>query len=130
MARIGKTLHTRAAILGSDQVVANLQAIPLGRGGSLGLQCVIETAAGAAPTDNPQGVFELYASGDGITFTMVTDSGAVTELAKIKPNGNARVEGFASFTGIPASSVKVRYNATSGGTGDSRCTLIATYDDE
>ena len=130
--RIGTANYFNNATIAADMVVANLQAVSVRYGGHVSIQCRIDNGAGAAPSDTPAGVWELWCSSDGVTFTQYTNSAIVTELAKIAPNGNNLVEAWAVFEpgntpgGIPGTSFKLRYNATSGGAGNSRATVHIT----
>lgn len=123
-----QTLYNKQAALAADGVLASIPSIAIRYGGHLSLQCLIDTVgdgSGNAPSDTPSGVWELWCSADDATFTQLTGTLVTTELAKIAPNGNNKVAAWAVFDGIPGTAVKVRYNATSGGAGDSRVSLHA-----
>jgi uncharacterized protein YmfQ (DUF2313 family) len=113
-----------ATPLSADQVVADLSALTIRYGGFVSIQCTIDNGAAGAPSDAPQGDWELYASSDGENFTLVT--AAASQLVNIKPNGNNIVDAFAILNGVPGSYIKVRYNRTSGGAGDSRVRMQIT----
>lgn len=114
------------ASMSSDGVLANLTPLSIRYGGYASIQVLIDNGAGGAPTDNPVGVWELYSSTDGSRFAPVTGTAVTSELAKIAPNGNNVVNTFAIFDKFPGRFLKLRYNQTSGGTGNSRMTVDIT----
>lgn len=112
--------------LASDAVLADIEAISIRFGGYVSIQCKIDDGSGGAPSDTPVGAWELYSSVDGINYSKV--SAADAELAKIAPNGNNVVEAFALLSGVPGTSIKIAYNRTSGGAGNSRVRMqVATW---
>lgn len=115
-----------AIALGADQALSDCPAINVGPSGILWFQCLIDNGIGGAPTDAPIGVWELYfADSVGGRFSIVTDSEIVAELAKVSAAGNAVVDGWVRFSGLPRGLAKLLYNKTSGGGGDSKATVVA-----
>ena len=112
--------------LAADGVVASLGFVRLRYEGNIDIQCVIDNGSGGAPSDSPVGVWELWCSGDGTTFSPYTTSAIVTELAKIAPNGNNVVSAYAVIPGVPGLYVKLRYNQTSGGGTNAKATVNIT----
>lgn len=121
--RLVSQYYSNAAALASDGVVASLGTVSVNYAGHVSIQCRIDNGAGAAPTDTPVGVWELWVSNNGNDYIQFTNALVVAELAKIAPNGNNLVEAWAVFDGMPGTSFKLRYNATSGGAGNSRATV-------
>ena len=115
---------TTTGSLAASGVVADLAAVSIRYAGFVSIQCIIDDGAGGAPSDTPAGVFEAYSSSDGVTYSKV--EAADTELTNIAPNGNNVVNAFAIFEGMPGTSLKIRYNRTSGGAGDSRLKMFIT----
>lgn len=109
--------------LSADHVVADLESIEIRYSGFLSIQCYIDNGSGAAPTDSPVGVWELYVSSDGTLFTRWVTSAVTNELALIAPNGNNVVDALAVFQNVPGRYVKLRYNRTSGGGTDAKATV-------
>jgi hypothetical protein len=125
--RTNTSNYYNATSLGASGTLSSLPAISVRYGGFVSIQCIIAQADGSsAPSDTPVGVWELYASSDGVTFTQVTGTTVTTELAKIAPNGNNVVKAFAVFDGVPGSSIKIRYNRTSGGGTNATATMHVT----
>lgn len=113
--------------LGADVTEAAItELVELKYQGFLSAQCIIDNGAGAAPSDTPIGVWRLYGSVDGETFTEIVSSDITTELALIAPNGNNVVGAWAVFTNVPGRYVKLAYDRTSGGGGNSSCTVHLT----
>lgn len=117
-------------VLNADMVVADLAAVELKYGGYLSIQCRIDNGAGGAPTDTVVGIWELWVSSDGETFTQWDPAAVTTELGRIAGTGNNLIEEVASFPigtlAVPGQYVKVRWNLTSGGAGNSRATMHLT----
>jgi hypothetical protein len=120
--------YKTAVTLAADEVVADLPYVSLRFGGFLAIQGIIHNVSGLAnaPTDTPVGVFELWASADDTNYSLVPD--AAVKLANIAPNGNNVVSSWAVFENAPGTRIKVRWNNTSGGAGDSRCTMNIVTD--
>lgn len=122
------TYYNAANALGASATLSTLPTIEVRYSGYLSIQCTIDNGAGAAPSDAPVGVWELYSSADGTSFTRVgaSDSGLAAELAKVAPNGNNLVDAFAVLDALPGRFIKVRYNRTSGGGGNSRVRMLVS----
>ena len=117
--------------LGASQSLADVKPIPLEPNGRLSLHCIIDGgSAGQVPTDAPQGSWRLYFSGDDsapFAPAIAAASTGEASLASIAPNGNALVNAYASFEGVPLARAKIVYERTSGGAA-SRATLYVTVD--
>lgn len=113
-----------------NTVLATCPYIELGADKRLSLQCAIDNGAAtpAAPTDNPQGSFQLYFSADPINApfirNLLAESG-VANITGIAPNGNNLVSAQANFTDCPARYCKVLY-VVSNSAPLSRCRLWVT----
>lgn len=109
--------------LGADSNLATTREITVGPLGYVALQVLIDNGAGGAPTDAPQGAFELLCSGDGERYTKIDYTELTDELARVAPNGNAVVDAWAIIEDVPGSVAKLRYKRTSGGGTDARATI-------
>lgn len=115
------------APMNADGVVADLASIPVRYGGLVAIQALIDNGSGGAPTDSVAGVFEIYFSTEGTRFTRATDAAIDAELLKIAALGNnAIVNRFAIFDRVPGRFMKLRWNNTGGGAGNSRMTVDIT----
>jgi uncharacterized protein YmfQ (DUF2313 family) len=109
--------------MSADFVLADVAPVEIKYSGFLSLQTIIDNGAGAAPTDTPVGVFEVWISSDGTDYTHWDPSATTTELARIAPNGNNVVNEVAVLTSVPGQYAKVLYNQTSGGGTDAKVTM-------
>jgi hypothetical protein len=125
MSRVNKELYTRIA-LAADSDISLAKEIVIGETGHVAFQVLIDNGAGAAPSDTPAGVWELWcnALGSAGRFTQYVDPIILAPaLARIAPNGNQLVDQWAVISGVPGAHCKLRYNNTSGGAGNSRATV-------
>lgn len=127
MQRHSYILHDKADILGAptgrqtlDDKLAAATAFPLGDG-YISARCTIGDGSGGPPTDSPVGFWGLYTSDNGVDYTKVAVADG--EVAKINPNGNARVSVHAILDDVPGRFGKFIYDRSSGGGGNSRVTL-------
>lgn len=134
MPRTTVTMLNRASLAtdSDTEALANTPWIEVFEGGELSISCVIDNGAGAAPTDTPIGVWELYCAPTSATegFVPVVVEQLTAALGRIAPNGNVRIRGWVILRGVPGKFAKVRYKALSGGASSTRCTLTVTRDDD
>lgn len=132
MPRKTVTVLSRASLAADSDTVALLgtSSVELQRGGEISIQCVVDNGAGAAPTDTPIGVWELYSSGTGTEYSPVELPQLTAALATIAPSGNVKISRWVTLRGVPGKFAKMRYKATSGGASSSRCFLGITTDDD
>lgn len=124
-ARLTYTYRNQSTLATTDTLAA-LDSVEIRFGGFISIQMVIDNGSGSAPSDAPAGTWELWISTDGNTFTIWNPTATTTELAKVAPNGNAVVGAWAILKDLPGHFVKLRYNRTSGGAGNSRCSAFIT----
>lgn len=111
-----------------NMTLANCPVIELGADKRLSIECLIDNGTdGQAPTDNPQGSFQLYFSADKNTpLSFVRNLIAETAtpgqgyLVDIAPNGNALVKAVANFTDCPCRYAIVLPVRTGGTTARAR----------
>jgi hypothetical protein len=112
--------------MAADDVVANLGSVSIRYQGFVSFQVYVDNGSAAAPSDSGIGVWELYYSTDGVRFSRLSNALVDAELAKIAVLSNTLVDATAIFTGVPGKFIKLRYNQTSGGAGNSRCDVYIT----
>lgn len=122
-----RTVKSKAAhviLLAETSDVANSPSVTLKKGGELQIHVKIDNGAGAAPVDNPQGYFRLWASHDADQeFDPVEGADVTEEMVLISPAGNALHGAWAKFEGVPGKYARVSYVATGGGATSARARL-------
>lgn len=111
-----------------NTVLATCPSIELGADKRVSLQCAIDNGAGLAPTDNPQGSFQLYFSADPLSAPFIRNllaEAGIANITGIAPNGNNLVSAQANFTDCPARYCKVLY-VVSNSAPASRCRIWVT----
>ncbi len=109
------TTKYRAVSLAATTTLAGTTAVELRENGHLSINASIYSGAGIAPVDTPVGVWQLWFSGDGTNYDLLSTAATVAELALIAPNGNNLVDAWAVFSNAPGKFVKVLYIRSSGG---------------
>ena len=112
---MGRRVFFRTKLLGASDTQALTPNVVLTRDGELSVHVQIDNGSGANPSDSPVGTWQLWTSGDGVNYERQTSTAVDAELAKIAPNGNAKVNAAANFVGVPGSVAQLRYAYGSGG---------------